>query len=94
MSKSFKEFIVNSIKNTVIAIAIAIIAGSSLSGCNSATELPTQQTATVYRCDNATDTVYCETADGNEWTFEGYGYEVGDNVTIVIDDGCVVNATN
>lgn len=75
-------------------IIIAFCAICTLCGCANGDNLPTQQTATVYRCDNANSTVYCETADGNEWAFEGYGYTIGQQITIVIDDGCVVNAIN
>ena len=89
MSKSFKIFINNILKGMAVVGTIAVLVG-----CTSTDSLPTEQTATVYRCDNVNEVVYCETADGNEWSFYGYGYEVGETITIVIDDGCVVNAIN
>lgn len=92
MSNSFKLFLSNIAKGTAVVGTIAVLVGCTLNA--SKDSLPTEQTATVYRCDNANSTVYCETADGNEWAFEGYGYEVGETITIVIDDGCVVNAIN
>ena len=92
MSKSFKLFLSNILKGTAVVGTIAVLVGCTLNA--STDSLPTEQTAVVYRCDNANEVVYCETADGNCWTFYGYGYEVGEEITVVIDDGCVVNAIN
>lgn len=92
MSKSFKLFMSNILKGTAVVGTIAVLVGCTLNA--NGDNLPTQQTATVYRCDNANEVVYCETADGNEWTFEGYGYTIGQQITIVIDDGYVINAIN
>ena len=76
-----KEFLMGVAMFGVMILAFAIV------GKNENTY---QREATIIEL-GVDDVIACEDSNGNIWEFEGSGYQVGDEVVLVMDTNCTSN---